>query len=63
MTEKITVTKHQFEAFEKIREEGNYNMLDSMVQTLGGFSRDIHRAIISQYDELCVKYPGVRKDD
>lgn len=62
MSNNINVTKEQFQAFERIREKGVCNMLDAAVQQLCGFSRDVHKAIISQYDELEAKYPGVRKE-
>jgi hypothetical protein len=62
MTDKLTVTKKQFQQYENIRELGICNMLSAEVREMTGFSMEVHRAIISQYKELLEKYPGVRKE-
>ena len=57
----IEITKRQFQQYENIRKLGICNMLSSDVQEMTGFSKEVHRAIISRYKELMEKYPDVRK--
>ena len=58
----VEITKEQFQQFESIRELGICNMISSEVREMTGFSKDVHHAILHQYNELMVKYPGVRKE-
>ena len=58
----VEVTKEQFQQFENIRVLGICNMISSEVHDMTGLSKEVHHAILSQYEELMVKYPGVRKE-
>jgi len=60
MTE-ITITKKQFQAFEKVRASGVTNMFDvKVVKELSGLDKETIIAIMQHYSELMEKYPGVR---
>jgi hypothetical protein len=60
---KEDVTKELFEKYEKVRESGVTNMFDvKTVGQLSGLQREVIFDIMNNYDYLCKKYPGVRKD-
>lgn len=57
-----SISKEDFEAYEVVRESGVTNMFDMRtVGMLSGLNRSIITAIMKSYDQLCEKYPGVRK--
>ena len=58
----MEITKDEFEAYEKVRVSGVTNMfMVNDVSDLSGLERDKIMAIMSGYDELEKKYPGVRQ--
>lgn len=53
----MKVSKAEFEAFVKVRDEGEVNMLDSYgVDRLAGIGRDKVRYIVSNFDELAKEF-------
>ena len=60
----MEITKKEFEAYEFVRESGVTNMFDiKIVSTLSYLTREQILYIMKNYDEICKKYPGVRKED
>ena len=56
------ITKEQFKAYEAVRVSGVTNMfMVSVVCDLSGLTKETVIAIMKQYGDLMVKYPGVRK--
>ena len=59
---KITITKKEFEAYERVRVSGRTNMfMVSNVKVLSGLNKDTILVIMKKYTYLDKKYPGVRK--
>ena len=59
------ITREEFEAYEKVRESGATNMFDARaVERLSDYVLDKKKigTIMSNYDELCKFYPGVREE-
>lgn len=51
------IKKHQFEAFEQVRESGETNMFDiRAVSQLSGLETDEIKEIIKNYDKLLEQY-------
>ena len=48
----IDITKEKFDEYEKIRQEGRYNMFDENARALSSLSRDEWITIIREYDKL-----------
>ena len=48
----IQITKEKFDEYEKIRQEGRYNMFDENARALSSLSRDEWVTIITEYDKL-----------
>ena len=60
----MEITKEEFESYESVRESGVTNMFAvKLVSELSGLSREQILYIMENYDELCKKYPDVRKED
>lgn len=58
------ITKEDFEAYECVRESGVTNMFAvSLVSDLSGLEKQKILDIMKNYDDLCEKYPDVRKED
>lgn len=55
------VTKADFTAYERVRQSGLVNMWSPQVEDLAGISKEVHLAIIDQYDALNTKWPEIRK--
>lgn len=58
MAEEITVSSAEFQEFVEIQNSGKYNMLDPMVRTIMGISKDKHLYIISHYNDLEKEFGG-----
>lgn len=57
-----TITKEEFEAYEKVRVSGVTNMFAvTTVSELSGLSREKISKIMGNYSELMDKFPGVRE--
>jgi len=57
-----TITRKEFEAYEKVRVSGVTNMLMvGNVSELSGLSREVIMTIIKNYFELVKKYPKGKK--
>jgi hypothetical protein len=57
-----TISKEQFEAYEKVRVSGVTNMFNiSLVSELSGLDKNTIVGIMDNYSELMKHYPGVRK--
>jgi hypothetical protein len=54
------VTQEDFEAYEDVRLSGVTNMWSRDVETLAGISDDTHLSIMSNYKDLCDRWPEVR---
>lgn len=48
--------KEHFEAFEEIRQRGNYNMFDRRAINESGLCKDDYMAVMKNYSELKEKY-------
>ena len=48
----IQITEEKFLEYEKIRQEGRYNMFDPNARALSSLSRDEWVTIIKEYDKL-----------
>ena len=60
----MEITKKEFEAYESVRESGVTNMFAvNLVSELSGLTREQILYIMKNYDEICKKYPGVRKEN
>lgn len=60
----MEITKENFKAYEAVRESGVTNMFAvKLVSELSGLTREQILYIMENYDELCKKYPDVRKED
>ena len=56
------ITKDEFIAYEKVRQSGKTNMLDTkVVSALSGLERRTIVEIIQSYSRLCKRYPDVRE--
>mgnify|MGYP001582726168 CR=1 FL=1 len=56
------ISREDFKAYECVRASGVTNMWDvSVVEDLSGLDRDTIHAIMGNYHDLNIKYPGVRK--
>jgi len=53
---KIKVTKEEFDRFVRVQESGRVNMMDPVVQDLADISKEVHMAIMGNYDELEEEY-------
>lgn len=59
---KQEITKEQFQEYKAVRVSGVTNMNDTRnVMACSSLDKEIIIAIMSQYSELMVKYPDVRK--
>ena len=54
----MKVSKGQFNAYERVRKEGQYNMFDPNARTLTGLDKETYMVIIKDYDNLSSKYGG-----
>ena len=62
MSDKIELTKEQFEAYEDVRESGVTNMfMIGVVEEISGLEKDTIITIMKNYKYLEEKFPGVRK--
>jgi len=60
----MEITKKEFEAYESVRESGVTNMFAvKIVSGISGLSKKQILYIMKNYDEICKKYPGVRKEN
>ncbi len=57
----MEITKKQFQAYEKVREGGKYNMFDPRARATAKLDEETYVAILGQYSELVKKYPDVMK--
>tara|TARA_R110002020_G_scaffold186295_2_gene384317 strand:+ start:625 stop:810 length:186 start_codon:yes stop_codon:yes gene_type:complete len=48
----IDITKDKFDEYEKIRQEGRYNMFDPQARALSNLSRGEWVTIMQDYDKL-----------
>ena len=48
----ININKAKFDEYEKIRQEGRYNMFDPQARALSNLSRDEWVTIMQDYDKL-----------
>jgi len=55
------ITKEDFVAYEEVRRRGRFNMFDPNARVLTGLDKDTYLGVLSNYDELNKKFPGVRK--
>ena len=54
----MEVSENQFNAYERVRKEGQYNMFDPNARMLTGLDKETYIAIIKDYDNLSNKYGG-----
>ncbi len=54
------ITMEEFQAYEEVRRARVTNMLSPDVQDLADISKEVHRAILKHYGELCAKWPAIR---
>lgn len=54
-------TRKQFQAYERVRRSGRYNMFDPRARRETGLSGETYSAIVKCYRQLIEKYPDVRK--
>jgi len=52
----VEVTQADFLAYEEVRQEGLYNMLDSNARMLTGLDKDVYMAIIKHYGTFAKKW-------
>ena len=52
----VEVTKDEFERFVSVRDSGAVNTVSPQVQMLAGISKEVHMAILTNYEELSSKY-------
>ncbi len=58
----LEITKQDFESYESVRRSGITNMFDrKTVCELSNLSDEKVKAIMKNYSELVIKFPGVRK--
>jgi hypothetical protein len=55
-------SKEQFQAYEKVRVRGRWNMYDPRAQRATGLTDKEYMAVLSNYEALMVLYPDVRKE-
>ena len=53
-----TITKQEFDAYEKVREGGKYNMLDTRALQTSGLHLETYKFIHYNYEELDEMYGG-----
>ena len=53
---KIEVTKEEFDRFVRVQESGMVNMMSPDVQDLADISKEVHMAIMGNYEELAEEY-------
>ena len=54
----MKITKNQFNAYERVRKGGRYNMFDPNARIMTSLSRDQWLDIMKNYSELKEKYEG-----
>ncbi|MAH44869.1 hypothetical protein CMI37_03520 [Candidatus Pacearchaeota archaeon] len=54
------LTEDDFRLYEEVRQLGQYNMYGPTARLRTGLDRDTYIAVLTHYEELMVKYPGVR---
>ena len=59
----IQITKEKFDEYEKIRQEGRYNMFDENARALSSLSRDEWITIITDYEKLASAWLDGDKDE
>ena len=55
-------TEKQFEKYLKVQKRGNHNMFFPQARKETGLSRDVYKAVMSNYSELMEKYPDKYKE-
>mgnify|MGYP001617930468 CR=1 FL=1 len=55
------ITRDEFEAYERVRRGGKYNMWDPRAKNLAGLDRETYLTVMHFYGELMALYPTVRK--
>lgn len=57
------ISKEDFEDYERVRSSGKTNMFDftTVIALSDGLTKEKCSKIMKEYDELCKKYPEVRK--
>ena len=60
--EGATITKQDFEDYERVRAGGRWNMFDPNAQRATGLNRETYLAVMWHYMVLMEKWPDVRKE-
>lgn len=50
----------QFEAYEQVRESGEYNMFDYRAQLAAGLTKDQHLFVMTNYDSLKLAFQAAQ---
>ena len=58
------ITKREFQAYERVRQSGRYNMMTNagLARRDTGLSQETYYAILRHYSALAAKWPEVRDD-
>lgn len=56
-------TKEQFMAYERVRQDGRFNMFFPAAQLKTGLSKEVYLAVLENYGKLAEKYPLEDKDN
>lgn len=56
------ITRSQFRSYERVRQVGHYNMLDSRARALTGLDKDMYMQVLKNYNKLTALYPEVCKE-
>ena len=59
----IQITKEKFDEYEKIRQEGRYNMFDPQARALSSLNRGEWVQIIKDYEKLASAWLDGDKDE
>ncbi len=57
-TNTMTITKEQYDAYERVRSSGKYNMLDTRALQVSGLQFDVYKFIMKNYEEVDEMYGG-----
>ena len=55
----VIVSKEQFHDFQRLQEDGSYNMIDPAIRDVLDLSKEEHYYILSNYEKLLDMYGSV----
>lgn len=54
----ISVTKDEYDAYERVRKLGKYDMLDTRALQTSGLGYDTYKYIMENYEDISIKLKG-----